>query len=397
MFPPRRFSCGLGLCPCRWFLCVHIYIQISREPGRQITSREGVEEVRRKLYEWKRLERFAEEIFARAKVSPADAETVARSLVHADLRGVHSHGLARLPVYVQRVQAGLIDPGTRPEIIRQEGATALLDGKNQLGAVVGDAALRTAGELAKRYGTGIVGVRASNHFGACSYFALQAVEKGQILLVMSNAPATMAPTGGIRPFFGSNPIAVGVPAGEEPPFVLDMATTVAARGQIALAMQKGEAIPPGGAIDEQGEATTDPAKALRGALLPIGGAKGYGLAMFADLFCGLLTGAGHGPGVQSLYDNADHPQNVGHFFWVIDIDRFMPLPVFRQQMDHYLRQIKAEPHATGHEKIWIPGEKEWFLAEQHMKEGIPLPEKVAAELEALGAVLGVDLEEALIR
>ncbi|MEJ8546301.1 Ldh family oxidoreductase [Brevibacillus borstelensis] len=348
-------------------------------------------------YDWKRLEKFATAVFVRAGVSTREAETVARSLVHADLRGVHSHGLARMPVYVERILAGLIDVKEAPVVLNKAGATAIVDGKNCLGAVVGEAALQTAMEIAGKNGTGMVGVRCSNHFGACSYYAEQAIQKGMILFVMSNAPQTMAPTGGLRPFFGSNPIAAGIPTGSAPPFLLDMATTVAARGKIALAAKRGEAIPRGWAIDEQGEDTTEPERALRGALLPIGGAKGYGIAMFVDILCGLLTGAGYGPSVHSLYDNDQHPQNVGHFFWVLRVESFMPLPLFKQRMDEYIQLIKAEPRAAGREEILIPGEMEWRTAKERRASGVTLPEKVASELSALGSRLGIELEDARLQ
>ncbi|USG68417.1 Ldh family oxidoreductase [Brevibacillus ruminantium] len=344
-----------------------------------------------------RLERLATEMLIRAGVSPRHAETVARSLVHADLRAIHSHGMARLAVYLKRVEQGLIDLDQEPSIHKQAGATAIVNGKNHLGAVVGEAALQTALELAEQYGIGVVGVAASNHFGACSYYAEQAVEKGYILILMSNAPKSMAPTGGVRPFFGSNPIAAGIPTGVEPPFLLDMATAVAARGKIALAAQKGEAIPQGWAIDERGRDTTDPVQALRGALLPIAGAKGYGLSMLVDILCGLLTGAGYGPDVHSLYENDFFPQNVGHLFLTLRIENFMPLALFQQQMDTYIRQIKAEPKMEGQDEILIPGEKEWRTAAERRTNGIPLPDEIALELETICAKYQLTLEEARIQ
>jgi LDH2 family malate/lactate/ureidoglycolate dehydrogenase len=386
----------IGLCRAGLLSVVISIFRLGRARMKPM-QREGVGVVCPNRYDWKRLEQFATAIFVRAGVSTRDAETVARSLVHADLRGVHSHGLARMPVYVERISAGLIDVSKAPVILRKAGATAVVDGMNHLGAVVGEAALQTAIEIAGKNGTAIVGVRCSNHFGACSYYAEQAIQKGMILFVMSNAPQTMAPTGGIRPFFGSNPIAAGIPAGSAPPFLLDMATTVAARGKIALARKKGEAIPKGWAIDERGRDTTDPAEALRGALLPIGGAKGYGIAMFVDILCGLLAGAGYGPGVHSLYDNDEHPQNVGHFFWALQIESFMPLPLFQQRMDQYIQQIKAEPKAEGREEILIPGEWEWRTAKERQVSGVPLPDTVVCELAALGSTWGVELEDARIQ
>ncbi len=345
------------------------------------------------LFHWKKLEEFSAEVFTRAGVPRVHAETVAQSLIHADLRGIESHGLARMPIYVQRIERGLIEPKKEPMVVSEQGAAMLLDGQNQLGAVVGKKALTLVMEEARKNGTALVGVRASNHFGACSYYAEQAIAEGMILLVLSNAPQTMAPLGGIRPFFGSNPLAVGIPAGEEPPFLLDMATSVAARGKIALAAKKGESIPVGWALDAEGQPTTNPDKALEGTILPFGGAKGYGIAMFIDILCGVLTGAGFGDSVYSLYDNWEHPQNVGHFFLAIDIGRYQPVETFRHRMDAYLRQIKAVPKAQGVDHIFIPGEIEYRTMQERKSTGIPLPTPIIRDLTEMGSTYGVELTD----
>lgn len=341
------------------------------------------------------LKKVATDVLERAGVARRHAETVADSLIHADLRGVASHGISRLPVYLKRMEAGLVDCRREPVLAKQNGAVALLDGGNQLGAIVGEAALEHALELARRYGTGLVGVCHSNHFGACSYYALQAVEQKMMLLVLSNAPKAMAPTGGVRPFFGTNPISIGIPADKEPPFLLDMATSVSARGKVVLAQKRGEKIPGDWALNAQGEPTTDPDEALRGTLLPIGGAKGYGLAMFVDILCGLLTGGVAGPEVGSLEDSGPAAQDVGHFFWAVDIGKFMPLEQFLQRMDAYIRRIKAEPRRPGAEQIWIPGEIEWHKMRENEAKGIPLDPAIIAEVEEACRRYGVDLKQAL--
>lgn len=347
-------------------------------------------------YDWKRLEEVAAELFTRAGVNRTHAQTVAQSLVHADLRGIESHGLSRLPIYLKRIEAGVIGLAQEPELVQQDGATALIDGNNHLGAVVGGAALEKAVALARQAGVGLVGVRHSNHFGSCSFYAERAMEQGLILLVLSNAPESMAPTGGIRPFLGTNPIAIGIPAGEETPFLLDMATSVAARGKIALAAKQGEPIPEGWAIDQDGHATSDPQRALLGSLLPIGGAKGYGLAMFVDILCGLLAGAASGPAVQSLYDNWTKPQNIGHVFLTIDIERFWPMAVFQKRMDEYIREIKSVPKKTGVAEILIPGEIESRRMREQQVNGVSLSPGIAHELEQLCAAYEVDWSRARI-
>ncbi|UIO40104.1 Ldh family oxidoreductase [Brevibacillus brevis] len=346
------------------------------------------------LFHWKRLEQVVTEVLVQAGARHEHARLVAESLIHADLRGIESHGLARLPIYIQRIEAGLIELNDEPVVWKQDGATALVDGKNHLGAVVGVAALEEAIKLSRQMGIGLVGVRHSNHFGSCSYYAERAITEGKILIVLSNAPEAMAPTGGIRPFFGTNPIAAGIPAGEEPSFLLDMATSVAARGKIALAVKKGESIPADWAIDANGKETTDPTKALLGSLLPIGGAKGYGLAMFIDILCGLLTGAATGPHVKSLYDNWHDPQNVGHLFLTVDIERFMPLPDFCANMDAYIREVKSVPRKEGVSDIFIPGEIESRKKQERMENGIPFDPNLTKELSQLCRTYGVDLQAA---
>lgn len=338
-----------------------------------------------KRYDWLELQAFCATVFTRAGV-PADyAETVAQSLIHADLRGIESHGLARMPIYVERIEQGLIHPQNSVKVIADEGATILLDGQNQLGAVIGLQALERSMNRAKQTGIAMAGVRQSNHFGACSFYAEKAIEAGMILLVFTNAPETMAPIGGTRSFFGSNPLAVGIPARTEPPFLLDMATTVVARGKIALAAKKGESIPLGWAIDEQGRPTTNPEEALFGSILPVGGAKGYGLAMFIDVLTGILTGAGFGKTVYSLYDNLEHPQNIGHAFMVIDVDHFTPREHFLDQMDAYIRQIKSQPKADHVSEIYIPGELELRQSIIRKQQGILLAQPVIDELMELGS------------
>jgi LDH2 family malate/lactate/ureidoglycolate dehydrogenase len=341
------------------------------------------------------LKKIVTDVLERAGVARRHAQTVADSLIHADLRGVESHGVSRLPVYLKRIETGRIDYRREPVLTMQKGAVARLDGGNQLGAVAGQAAMEHALELARQYGTGLVGVCHSNHFGACSYYALKAVEQKMMLLVLSNAPKAIAPTGGIRPFFGTNPIAIGIPADTKPPFLLDMATSVTARGKIALAQKKGERIPVDWALDARGEPTTDPAEALQGTLLPIGGAKGYGLAMFVDIMCGLLTGGAAGPAVGSLYESDPAAQNVGHLFLAVDIQKFMPIEQFLKTFADYLRRIKAEPKRPGVEQIWIPGEMEWKKMRENKAQGIPLDPAIIAEVEELCRRYGVDMGQAL--
>ncbi|OUM95766.1 MAG: malate dehydrogenase [Thermobacillus sp. ZCTH02-B1] len=329
-----------------------------------------------------------------AGVPEHNAFLVAESLVQANLRGVDSHGVVRTPIYLARIRRKMVDPNAEITVVRESEGTALVDGGNNFGAVVGVRATQIAIDKAKRAGAAFVGVKRSNHFGTGAYYALKAIEQKMMLMVMSNASQTMPPTGGVRPFIGTNPLAVGVPAGRAVPFLLDMATSVVARGKIIVAAQKGQPIPLGWAVDRHGNPTTDPEAALEGAVLPVGGAKGYGISLMIDILCGVLTGAGFGRYVNNMYENWEEPQNVGHVFIAVDISRFMPLERFEARMEQYIREIKQEPKAPGVEEILIPGEIEHRRTLELMKHGIELPEKLAEELDAIGREYGLRLADA---
>ena len=346
-------------------------------------------------YDWNKLQQFCNDVFIKAGISKENAETVAESLIQADLRGVDSHGVVRTAIYIERIEKKMIDPFAEPEIEAEDTATVLVNGNNNLGAVVGLKAVTIALEKAAKHGAAIVGVKGSNHFGTGAFYALKAIEKDMILLVMSNASQTMPPTGGKRPFIGTNPLAIGVPAGKELPFLLDMATSVVARGKIIMASQKGMDIPLGWAVDKNGKPTTNADEALDGAVLPVGGPKGYAISMFIDILAGVLTGAGFGKYVNNMYENWDEPQNVGHIFIAIDINRFIPIQFFKERMDRYINEIKAEPKADGVEEILIPGEIEFRKVIERKNNGIELPSKVVQELDEIGKRYSVDLSKAL--
>ncbi|GGF90679.1 Ldh family oxidoreductase [Paenibacillus abyssi] len=346
-------------------------------------------------YHYNKLENFCGSLFTKAGVPEQEAKLVAESLVQADLRGVDSHGVIRMDVYLKRLEAGMVTVGGGMNAV-SDGPVTLLDGANHFGAVIGSRALEIVMEGTKRNGVSVVGVKGSNHFGTCSYYLLKAVREDMILIVLSNASQTMPPTGGVRPFIGTNPFSVGVPAGKYEPFILDMATSVVARGKIIAAAQRGETIPIGWAIDKHGHATTDADAALEGSVLPVGGAKGYGISLFVDIMSGVLTGAGFGKYVNNMYENWEEAQNVGHFFIGLDIARFMPVDAFKERMDRYFDELKAVPRAPGVLEILIPGELEHRLAQERMLRGIVLPGKVEEELTKWARRYGLDLSEALM-
>lgn len=345
-------------------------------------------------YQWEKLEDFCSHVLLKAGVAEEKARIVANSLIEADLRGVDSHGVVRTAIYLERIEKGMIDPHAEITVISESDAALLVDGNNNFGSVVGTKALSIALDRAKKSGVALVGVKHSNHFGTGAYYAKKAIKENMILLVLSNASQTMPPTGGIRPFIGTNPLAVGVPTGKQSPFILDMATSVVARGKIIVEAQRGNSIPVGWAIDKEGNSTTDAEAALEGSVLPLGGPKGYGISMFIDILCGVLTGAGFGKYVNNMYENWQEPQNVGHIFLAIDINRFMPIDFFKSRMDQYITEIKSEPKAPGVEEIYIPGEIESRRSEVRKEKGIELPLKVAKELDDIGKRYGISLASA---
>jgi len=323
------------------------------------------------------------EILRGTGVPDADAATIAETLVWSDLRGVSSHGVARLPAYARRVEAGLINPATPARVIGEHQSAALIDAGNGFGQIAGLQAMSLAVEKARQGGSAAVGVRNSNHFGTAAYFALKAIVHDAIGLVVSNAAPAMAPWGGREPMLGTNPMAVAIPAFEERPIVLDMATSSVARGKIRLAAANRTPIPEGWATDREGLPTSDPAKALEGVVLPMGGPKGYGLALVIDVLCGILLGAAAGRAVKALDDLADGPIRAGHLFAALDIRAFMEPVKFRARVDEYVREVRSSPRSPGCERIFLPGEIEFETEEKRRRDGIPIGRAVLKELHSL--------------
>jgi LDH2 family malate/lactate/ureidoglycolate dehydrogenase len=327
-------------------------------------------------------------VLERLDVPPLDAREVAACLIKAELRGVDSHGLVRLPVYARRVQAGAVN--ARPQIRLHSSATAaaLVDGDNGLGPVVAARAIDAAVDLARQHGTGFVGVRRSNHFGPAGYYVEKAVNQGCIGLAISNAPPNMAPFGGRTRFLGTNPVAVGIPADREPPLIFDASTSVVARGKIIVAAHNGEGIPEGWAIDPDGHPTTDAERALAGAVLPFGGPKGSAISFIIDILSGVLTGAAFASHLKTLEDLSS-VQNVGHVLAAVRTDLFMADAQFRARMDAILGMLRAAPPGPGLSRVLVPGEIELANEARARAAGLSLPPAIAAQLERLGHELGV--------
>lgn len=297
------------------------------------------------------------DVLVKVGVSGADATIILDTILFANRRGVATHGVGRLPLYVHKIAAGHYNPNNEIEVLADNAAYALLDAHNGFGQVVAYKATKMAIEKAKKYGIAVVGVRNSNNFGTAGYFGDMAAREGCAAMVYANAAPAIAPTGGNKTIFGTNPLCYAYPGDENhDPILLDMATTIAARGKIRLAAKNGEKIPLDWAIDPDGQPTDDPNVALKGSLLPIGGYKGYGLSMFVDIFAGMLTGSHYAGEVKNLSKMEEDSGN-GHLFVVIDLDKFMTVDEKRERIAHFYEAVKA----CGEEgKIFMPGEIEYI-------------------------------------
>lgn len=346
------------------------------------------------MYAAKDLQTFCEQVLTRLGMPQRDAAVVADSLVRADLEGNEGHGISRLAIYAKRIREGRIaaDPAIAFE---PAGAVLRVDGGGGLGQVVASRAIERAMPLAREYGLAGIFVRNSNHFGTAAYFCQQACRENMALIAMTNSPPGIPPWGGKKAFFGTNPIAFGFPNRDGPPVIVDMSSSVVARGKIILAAKLGTPIPPGWAIDENGVETTDPDAALRGAVLPVGGAKGYALAMAVEIMCGVLSGAAYGPHVNNLYKDGDPPANVGHSFILLDISKWMPLEDYFDMMKTFLREVKEVPKAAGTEEIRYPGERRHAEFLERSARGLAVSKEVTAELQRLGGELGVQFPQEL--
>ncbi|WP_366653686.1 Ldh family oxidoreductase [Fodinicurvata sp. EGI_FJ10296] len=331
---------------------------------------------------------FAAAAFGRYGVPDDQARIVADGLVFADARGIGSHGIVRLPVYASRLEAGVVAADPATSVTKVASGALSVDGGNGLGLAVGTRAADEAVALAGETGIALAAVRNSNHYGAAGFYAERAVAHDTILITASNAPPNMAPWGGKTRFLGTNPLSVGVPAGTEPPVIIDMATSVVARGKIILADHEGRSIPEGWAIDPDGRPTTDARAALEGAVLPFGGAKGSAISFLLDILCGVLSGAAYGHHLRTLEDLSTQ-QDVGHVFIAIRPDVFMPMAAFRQRMDDIIGMLRGVPPAPGTDAVLCPGDVERARERESAETGIALSPDVVAQLETLGHQLGL--------
>lgn len=319
---------------------------------------------------------LAVDALRRQDVPEDDARIVAAALVEADLGGQASHGLMRLPFLLRRLQAGLINPHPRMRVHGSRPAAALLDADNGLGPVAGTRAVDLAVERAREFGLAVVAVRHSNHLGAMNFYLRRITAGGLAGLAFSNTPPAMAPPGASTALLGTNPIAAGFPApGGD--LVVDLATSQVARGQILKARQAGRPIPEGWAMDSTGHPTTDPESAIAGSLAPLGGSKGFALALVVEVLTGVLAGAAVGPGVTGTFSPSDQESDVGHSFWALDVDAFGP--GFGERLERLVTSLRD---AGGR----VPGERGRQERERHRHEGVELPDALVRELEELSGV-----------
>jgi LDH2 family malate/lactate/ureidoglycolate dehydrogenase len=280
---------------------------------------------------------------------------------------------------------------TDVRILRERGASVLMDAQHGFGQIAGARAMEEAIGRARQHGTAFVGVRNAGHIGVAAHYAMMALPHKMIGMVSANAAPSMAPWGGTIPLLGTNPICVAVPTGEEVDIVLDMASSIAARGKIRLAASRGDRIPPGWALDERGLPTEDPAAAIKGTLLPIGGPKGYGLALVVDILSGVLTGAEFGPHIPSVHDSGSKVA-AGFAVQALDIAAFADTKDFEHDIQSLIAEIRASPRAPECERIYLPGEIEWLKKQERLQHGIPVPQSLLRELGNLAKELGVRIE-----
>ncbi|MCG8403466.1 MAG: Ldh family oxidoreductase [Firmicutes bacterium] len=335
------------------------------------------------------LQKFCTNLLKGTGVPDEDANLVADVLVDTSLDGIDTHGVSRLPVYLTRLQSGRINAGPDIKATSTAPAVAVLDGDNGLGQLVAVRAMDKSIELAREAGVGVVPVRHSNHFGAATYYCKMAAAAGMIGMAFTNSPAGIPPWGGRKPYFGTNPVSFGFPTADNP-VVVDMSSSNVARGNIILAAKEGRPIPEGWAIDADGKPTTDAQKALAGAVLPLGGPKGYALALAVEMLSGVVSGAAFGHHVGWIYDDSPEPTDIGHFFIAINISPLMPTPEYMDRVEQLKTEIRSVPLAEGFNSILLPGERKQMKASERAREGVPVGAALLQELNDIAVSLGVN-------
>jgi len=330
-----------------------------------------------------------------------DAQIIADVIITSDLWGIRSHGIAHLKMYHERMKRGLQLPNSKITLVKDTPATAVVDGGNGMGMVVGHHAMKMAIDKAQRYGLGAVAVRNSSHYGVAGYYPLMAVKEGMVGLSVTNAHPSIAPTFGIRPMLGTNPIAIAAPTDEPFPYMYDAATAVVPRGKIEIAARANKPIPEGWVINNEGISATDSSNMIKEmdlgnvALLPVGGMgeafgghKGYGLATMVEIFSAAFQDGTYLWGLTDT-DADGNPQflRIGHFFLAIDVEHFIPLEAFKKITGNMMRELRSSPVAPGQPRIYTAGEKEYYNTQRVQAEGVEIPPGVQKGLQALKSEL----------
>lgn len=356
-----------------------------------------------KIFTYQQLYNFTFSIFSSIGCNNDDALTATKALLAADLRGIDSHGIARLTGYVRLWEAKRVNAKPKLKIVYETPSTAVVDGDAGLGLVVAPFAMQIAIDKAKQCGTGWVSVKNSNHFGIAGYHSMMALQHDMIGMAMTNASALVAPTFSVERMLGTNPIAVAIPAKKEPAFVADFATTTAANGKLEILQRKNSDAPYGWVQDAKGNTSVN-ANELKqgGALLPLGSDrehgshKGYALGSIVDIFSAVLSGASYGPWAPPFPAYVPIPENMpgkglGHFFGAMRVDAFRPAEEFKHHMDSWIKRFRGAKPAEGFEKVLIPGDPEREMESIRVQEGIPVAESVVEELKILGERFGISL------
>ncbi len=333
---------------------------------------------------------FEKALYLSAGMNLKDALCIAEVLVEADARGVYSHGIQRNSLYLNRFARGGNDPTARPKTVKQFGATALVDGCNAMGMVVGEYAMNLAIDLAKKHGTSAVSTTGSNHFGTCAHYLKMATDADMIAFVWTiNCVNIMAPWGGTERQLGNNPFGIGAPCYKRPPVILDMATSVVARGKIVMARKTHTPIPDTWALDVKGNKTTDAEAAYWGTVQPFATYKGYGITFMNAVISAILNNSNFGPNMIDLYEEPEKIQNSGHLFQCIDINAIDDLDAFKKRMDFAIDYIKNGKKATGVKEIFVPGEIEANNWQESLEKGIVYPIEIIQEANQLAEKYGI--------
>lgn len=336
------------------------------------------------------LQDFVTQILIANNTPPDNAAIVAKCLVAADLRGVDTHGSNRIPSYMERIRQKALDPTATPTLRQITPVAAQIDAHNGFGFVAAHAGMARAIEMAQTFGMGMVSIKHSNHFGMSAWLVKQALDAGMMSLVFTNSSPALPVWGGKEKLMGVSPIACGAPGGNASrPFILDMAPSIAARGKIYKALRRGERIPTDWALDKDGNRTDDPAKALEGVMLPMGGPKGSALSIMMDVFSGVFSGAAFAGHVTNPYDPSK-PADVGHFLVAIKPDLFMTMQEFEERMAYLYKRVVESEKMAGVDRIYFPGEIEILTEEKRLVEGIPFAEAEIAGLNKEADRVGVE-------